>query len=51
LSYSVFINKLGLAGITLNRKVLAELAVHDKAAFEALVETAKKAKPREKVSA
>jgi large subunit ribosomal protein L20 len=31
------------AGIELNRKMLADLAVNDKAAFAALVETAKNA--------
>ena len=31
------------SGITLNRKMLAELAVNDKEAFASLVETAKKA--------
>ncbi|HEX4871459.1 MAG TPA: 50S ribosomal protein L20 [Nevskiaceae bacterium] len=41
LSYSRFINGLGKAGIELDRKVLADLAVHDKAAFAKLVETAK----------
>ncbi len=54
ISYSVFINKLSIAGINLNRKVLAELAVHDKDAFAALVETAKKtqqAKPKQKATA
>ena len=31
------------AGIEMNRKSLSELAIHDAAAFAALVETAKKA--------
>jgi large subunit ribosomal protein L20 len=43
LSYSKFMNGLKAAGITINRKMLAELAVNDAAAFTALVETAKKA--------
>ena len=43
LNYSRFINGLKKAGIDLNRKVLAELAVSDKAAFAALVEKAKAA--------
>ena len=38
LNYSKFINGLKKAGITLNRKVLADLAVNDAAAFTALVE-------------
>jgi len=33
LSYSRFINGLAKAGITIDRKVLADLAVHDKPAF------------------
>lgn len=43
LNYSKFINGLKKAGITLNRKVLADLAVNDAAAFTALVEKAKAA--------
>jgi large subunit ribosomal protein L20 len=41
ISYSVFMNGLKKAGITIDRKVLADIAVHDKAAFTALVEQAK----------
>ena len=44
INYSQFINGLKKAGITLNRKMLAELAVSDKEAFASLVETAKAAK-------
>ncbi|MCL2158784.1 MAG: 50S ribosomal protein L20 [Oscillospiraceae bacterium] len=43
INYSRFINGLKKAGITLNRKMLAELAVSDKAAFASLAEQAKKA--------
>jgi large subunit ribosomal protein L20 len=43
LSYSKFINSLSKAGIPLNRKMLAEMAVSDAVAFSALVEKAKKA--------
>ncbi len=43
LSYSRFINGLLKAGIELDRKVLADLAVHDQLAFAALVEKAKAA--------
>ena len=43
MNYSTFMNGLKKAGIVINRKMLAELAVNDKAAFAALVETAKKA--------
>ena len=41
ISYSRFMNGLKKAGITLNRKMLAEIAVSDEAAFKALVEKAK----------
>lgn len=37
LSYSQFINKLQTAGIDLNRKVLADLAMNEPEAFKALV--------------
>lgn len=40
-NYSKFINGLKKAGVELNRKVLADLAVNDPAAFEALIEKAK----------
>ena len=43
INYSRFMNGLKKAGINLNRKMLAELAVNDKAAFAALVEQAKAA--------
>jgi len=41
LSYSRFMSGLKLADITINRKILAELAVNDAAGFAALVEAAK----------
>jgi large subunit ribosomal protein L20 len=41
LSYSRFMNGLKKAGITLDRKVLADLAVHDMPAFERIAEAAK----------
>jgi large subunit ribosomal protein L20 len=41
LSYSRLINGLKKADITLDRRVLADLAVHDKPAFAAIVEQAK----------
>jgi len=44
INYSQFMHGLKLAGINLNRKMLAELAVSDKEAFAALVEKAKAAK-------
>ena len=43
LSYSVFMNGLKKAGVELDRKVLADMAVNDAPAFAALVEVAKKA--------
>ena len=43
LSYSRFINGLKKAEIALDRRVLADLAVHDKDAFAAVVEKAKAA--------
>ena len=43
LSYSKFMNGLKCAAIVLDRKVLADLAVFDKAAFAQLVEKAKAA--------
>ena len=49
ISYSKFINGLDMAGITINRKMLSELAINDPKAFAALVETAKKALKGEKV--
>ena len=43
LSYSRLINGLSKAGIVLDRRVLADLAVHDKPAFGAVVNHAKAA--------
>ena len=43
INYSQFMNGLKKAGIEMNRKMLAEIAVADKAAFAALVEKAKAA--------
>lgn len=43
LSYSRMMNGLKKAGIALDRKVLADLAVHDIAAFSAVAEKAKSA--------
>ncbi|MGI5841796.1 MAG: 50S ribosomal protein L20 [Christensenellales bacterium] len=44
ISYSRFIDGLKKANVTLNRKVLADLAVNDAAAFANLVNVAKQAK-------
>ena len=43
MNYSSFMNGLKKSGITLNRKMLSEMAIHDASAFATLVETAKKA--------
>ncbi len=43
LTYSRFINGLNLAGIEVDRKVLADLAVHEPEAFGAIVAQAKAA--------
>jgi len=43
LSYSRFMNGMLKAGITLDRKVLADIAVHDAVGFAALAEKAKTA--------
>lgn len=41
IKYSEFMNGLKKASINIDRKVLADIAIHDKAAFSALVEQAK----------
>ena len=43
MNYSSFMHGLKVAGIEINRKMLSEMAIHDAAAFTALVEIAKKA--------
>ena len=43
MNYSTFMNGLKKAGVTLNRKMLAEIAVNDAAGFTALTEKAKAA--------
>jgi large subunit ribosomal protein L20 len=43
LTYSRFVNGLSLAGIEVDRKVLADLAVHEPEAFGAIVDKAKAA--------
>ncbi len=45
LTYSRFINGLALAGVEVDRKVLADLAVHEPEAFGAIVDQAKGALP------
>jgi large subunit ribosomal protein L20 len=43
MSYSRLMNGLHVAGVTINRKMLADLAVHDAGAFRELVATAQAA--------
>ena len=43
MTYNRFIQGLGLAGVEVDRRILAELAVNDAVAFAALVATAKSA--------
>ena len=43
MNYSTFMHGLKAAGVEINRKMLAELAVNNEAAFAQLVEMAKKA--------
>ena len=43
LTYSKFVNGLTKAGIEIDRKVLADLAVHEPAAFKSIVDQAQKA--------
>ena len=43
INYSRFMHGLKVAGIDLNRKMLSEMAIHEPAAFTALVEKAKAA--------
>jgi large subunit ribosomal protein L20 len=43
MNYSTLMNGLKRAGITLNRKMLSEIAIADKAAFAAICEQAKAA--------
>jgi large subunit ribosomal protein L20 len=45
LTYSRFIDGLTKAGVQVDRKVLSELAIHEPAAFKAIVEKAKAALP------
>ncbi|MDO5646217.1 MAG: 50S ribosomal protein L20 [Dermabacter sp.] len=47
MTYNRFIQGLGLAGVEVDRRMLAELAVNDQAAFAALVQVAKNALPKD----
>jgi large subunit ribosomal protein L20 len=43
MSYSALVHGLKVAGVTLDRKVLADIAVHDPAAFGQVVRAARQA--------
>ena len=47
MTYNRFIQGLKLAGIEVDRRMMADLAVNDPAAFSALVEAAKSALPQD----
>ena len=47
MTYNRFVQGLRAAGVEVDRRMLAELAVNDQAAFNALVEQAKKALPED----
>jgi large subunit ribosomal protein L20 len=47
IKYSRFIYGLELAGVTINRKMLSELAIHEPEVFAEIVEKAKSALPKE----
>ncbi|MDH6127025.1 50S ribosomal protein L20 [Kitasatospora sp. GP82] len=47
ITYNRFVQGLKAAGVEIDRKMLAELAVHDQVAFVALVEVARKALPED----
>jgi large subunit ribosomal protein L20 len=47
ITYNRFIQGLKAAGVEVDRKVLADLAITDEAAFAALVEVARKALPED----
>ena len=48
LTYNRFIQGLGLAGVTVDRRVLSDLAINDPAAFGALVAVGKAALPADR---
>ena len=51
MTYNRFIQGLDAAGVAVDRRMLAELAVNDAAVFATLVETAKKALPKDAAKA
>ena len=50
MNYSTFMNGLKLAGVDLNRKVLADIAAREPETFKALVDTAKQAREGQKAA-
>ena len=43
ISYSKFMHGLNISGVTMNRKMLSELAIHEPAAFSAMIQQARTA--------
>ena len=43
MSYSQLMHGLKLAGVTINRKMLSEIAIHDEKGFKAIIESGKRA--------
>jgi large subunit ribosomal protein L20 len=50
MTYNRFIEGLRLAGVEVDRKVLADIAVHDEKAFAAIVEVARAASPTQQAA-
>lgn len=50
MNYSTFMNGLKVAGVDLNRKVLADIAAREPETFKALVDTAKQAREGQKAA-
>ena len=50
MNYSTFMNGLKVAGVDLNRKVLADIAASEPETFKALVDTAKQAREGQKAA-
>jgi large subunit ribosomal protein L20 len=50
LNYSKFIDGLDKAGVTLDRKVLSEIAISEPAAFAAIIDKVKAALPQQKAA-
>ncbi|MEV6527519.1 50S ribosomal protein L20 [Longispora sp. NPDC051575] len=50
MTYNRFIEGMRLAGVEVDRKVLADIAVHDAVAFSAIVEVARAASPTQQAA-